>query len=224
MDLSKETLVKWYRQMLTIRYFEEAVMDLYRLALMPGLSHLYIGQEAVAVGACAALRPEDWITSTHRGHGHVLAKGLDPKALVAELCGKAAGCSGGRGGSMHLYEPEIGLYGTNGLVAAGIPVGVGLGLSAKKRGKGEVAVVFFGDGASNHGAFHEGMNFAGIQQLPIVFVCENNLYATDTPLHLVTRNTEIASKAASYGIEGVPVDGNDVFAVYDAAKKAVEKA
>jgi 2-oxoisovalerate dehydrogenase E1 component len=172
----------------------------------------------------AHLRRDDWITSTHRGHGHALAKGVQAKVVLAELAGKATGCCGGRGGSMHLYVPSEGLFGTNGVVTAGIPVAVGLAISAKVRGTDQVAVAFFGDGATNHGAFHEAVNFGSIQSAPVVFVCENNLYATATPLGMTTRNTDIAGKAAAYGIPGVRVDGNDVLAVWRAAEEAVRRA
>src|SRR5262249_26555876 len=198
--------------------------EVYKKGEMPGFIHLYVGEEATAVGVCAHLRPSDWITSTHRGHGHALAKGVAPKAVLAELYGKATGCCGGRGGSMHLYSVAEGLFGTNGFVGAGIPLAVGLGLSAKTRGTDQVAVAFFGDGAVNHGTFHEGINFAGVQNAPVIFVCENNLYATATPLSIATLNTEVASKAAAYGIPGVAVDGNDVLAVWEVMRQAALRA
>ena len=220
----KAGLVRLYRQMVLIRRFELTTQNMLRNRELPGFAHLYIGQEATAVGVMAHLRPDDWITSTHRGHGHTLAKGVPPKLLLAELAGKATGCNGGRGGTMHVFMPSMGLFGTNGLVAGGIPAAVGLAISAKTRGTDQVTVAFFGDGASNHGAFHEGLNFAGIQHVPVVFVCENNLYATATPLSMATRNTNIASKAASYGFPGVQVDGNDVVAVWQAAEEAVRRA
>ena len=166
----------------------------------------------------------DWITSTHRGHGHALAKGLPPTALMAELYAKATGCCGGRGGSMHLYDPGHGVFGTNGIVGGGIPHAVGAALSARTRGTKGIAAAFFGDGAVNHGAFHESLNFAGAQQAGVLFVCENNLYATATPLDQVTRNAEIATRAAAYGVPGVAVDGNDVLAVWSAARTAVARA
>lgn len=220
----KAELVRLYRQMSLIRRFELTAQNMFKNRELPGFAHLYIGQEATAVGVMAHLRPDDWITSTHRGHGHALAKGVPPKLLLAELTGKAAGCNAGRGGTMHVFMPSQGLFGTNGLVAGGIPAAVGLAISIKTRGTNQVAAAFFGDGASNHGAFHEGLNFAGIQQAPIVFVCENNLYATATPLTMATRNTNIASKAASYGFSGIQVDGNDVVAVWQAAEEAVARA
>ncbi|MBN2580643.1 MAG: hypothetical protein JXB10_16780 [Pirellulales bacterium] len=217
-------MFRLYRLMVLIRRFEQTAQGMYRNGELPGFLHLYIGQEATAVGVMAHLRRDDWITSTHRGHGHALAKGVPPKVVLAELAGKAAGCCGGRGGSMHLYAPSHGLFGTNGLVTAGIPAAVGLAISAQVRGTDQVAVAFFGDGATGHGAFHEAVNFGSIQNAPVVFVCENNLYATATPLTMTTRNTHIASKAAAYGIPGVRVDGNDVLAVWQAAEKAIGRA
>jgi len=217
-------LLQLYRQMVLIRRFEKTVQAMYRAGELPGFVHLYIGEEATAAGVAAHLRTDDWITSTHRGHGHALAKGVPAKMVLAELAGKATGCCGGRGGSMHLFAPDYGLFGTNGVVAAGIPAAVGLAISAKVRGTDQVAVAFFGDGASNHGAFHEGVNFGSVQNAPVVFVCENNLYATATPLTMSTRNTNIASKAAAYGIPGIRVDGNDVVAVWQAAGEAIRRA
>ena len=222
--VGRKDLLRLYRQMFLIRRFEQTVQVLYRNAELPGFIHLYIGQEATAVGVMAHLRCDDWITSTHRGHGHALAKGVPAKTVLAELAGKAAGCCGGRGGSMHLYASSVGLFGTNGVVAAGIPAAVGLAISAKVRGTDQVAVAFFGEGATNHGAFHEAVNLGGIQNAPVVFVCENNLYATATPLAMSTRNTNIASKAAAHGIPGVQVNGNDVLAVCQAAGEAIRRA
>jgi 2-oxoisovalerate dehydrogenase E1 component len=213
-----------YEQMMLIRRFELTAQDVYKKGEMPGFIHLYVGEEATAVGVCAHLRRDDWITSTHRGHGHALAKGVPPEEVLAELYGKAGGCCGGRGGSMHLYKLDVGLFGTNGFVGGGLPATVGLGLSARTRATDQVAVAFFGDGAVNHGAFHESLNFAGVQKLPVVFVCENNRYATATPLSTATLNTEVATKAAAYGIPGVAVDGNDVLAVWEATRQAVERA
>jgi 2-oxoisovalerate dehydrogenase E1 component len=224
MELDKAALLCLYRQMVLLRRFELTAQELYRKGELPGFIHLYVGEEAVAVGVCAHLRRDDWITSTHRGHGHALAKGLSPRLLMAELFGKSTGCCAGRGGSMHLYHPESGLLGTNGLVGAGIPLTVGVALSAQVRKTDQVGVAFFGDGAANHGAFHEAINFAGARSAPVVFLCENNLYATATPLSLVTRNPDIASRAAAYGVPGVAVDGNDVLAVWLAAKDAIRRA
>jgi 2-oxoisovalerate dehydrogenase E1 component len=223
-SLAAADLLRLYEQMVLLRRFELAAQVLNRGGRLPGFLHLYIGEEATAVGVCAHLRDADWITSTHRGHGHALAKGVDPRHLMAELFAKVSGCCGGRGGSMHLYDRDRGLFGTNGLVGGGIPSAVGAGISAKVRKTDGVAVAFFGDGAVNHGTFHESVNFATAQDAPVVFVCENNLYATATPLAMATRNTDVASKAAAYGLPGVAVDGNDVLAVYEAAQEAVGRA
>ena len=224
LDPDKSALLHLYERMVLLRQFEEAAGLHYKKGEMPGFIHLYVGQEAVAVGVCAALDDKDWITSTHRGHGHALAKGLSPHALMAELYAKATGCCGGRGGSMHLYDPAHGVFGTNGIVGGGIPHAVGVGLGARIRGESYIGVAFFGDGGTSHGAFHESLNFAGIQNAPVVFICENNLYATATPLVSATRNPDIASKAAAYGIPGILVDGNDVLAVRSAALEAAERA
>lgn len=222
--LDRPGALKLYETMFLLRAFELKAQDLYKRGLLPGFLHLYVGEEAVASGVCAHLRADDWITSTHRGHGHSLAKGLPPRLLMAELAGKATGCCGGRGGSMHLYHPPVGLFGTNGIVAGGIPSAVGIGLGAKIRGTDQVAVAFFGDGAVNHGSFHESMNLAAIQAAPVVFICENNLYATCTPLSKATLNTEVTGKAAAYGMPAVTVDGNDVLAVWEAMRLAVGRA
>jgi 2-oxoisovalerate dehydrogenase E1 component len=217
-------LLPLYEQMLLLRLFELAVQEQYKAGRMPGFVHLYIGQEAVATGVCAHLRRDDWITSTHRGHGHALAKGVAPEVVMAELYGKATGCNGGRGGSMHLYDAAAGLFGTNGFVGGGLPATVGLGLSAQVRGTNQVAVAFFGDGAVNHGAFHESINLAAALSAPVVFVCENNLYATATPFSQATKNIDVSSRAQAYGIPGDWVDGNDVAAVSEAARAAIERA
>jgi 2-oxoisovalerate dehydrogenase E1 component len=222
--LDAAALVRLYRTMQLLRRFEQAAGVACRAGETPGFLHLYVGQEAVATGVCAHLRRTDWVTSTHRGHGHALAKGMRADVLMAELYGKHDGCCGGRGGTMHLYDPSIGLFGTNGLVGGGIPSAVGAAISARHRGTGGVAVAFFGDGATNHAAFHESLNFAGVRRAPVVFVCENNLYATATALAHVTLNPEIASRAAAYGIPGVAVDGNDVLAVWQATQEAVRRA
>jgi 2-oxoisovalerate dehydrogenase E1 component len=224
LPLTNGELLRLYEQMVLIRRFELGGQAVLKKGEMPGFLHLYIGEEATAVGLCAHLRNDDWITSTHRGHGHALAKGVPPNQVMAELYAKVGGCCDGRGGSMHIYAKKYGLFGTNGFVGGGIPSAVGVGLSSRTRGVDQVTVCFFGDGAVNHGAFHESINFAGVQKAPVVFVCENNLYATATPLTMATANTEVASKAAAYGIPGVAVDGNDVVAVWEAARVAVERA
>lgn len=220
----KTELLRLYERMLILRDFELSAQAMYKKGEMPGFIHLYVGQEAVATGICAHLTDQDWITSTHRGHGHALAKGMLPRVLMAELYAKETGCCGGRGGRMHLYDPEHGVYGTNGIVAAGIPHAVGAGMSARLRGKDSIGVAFFGDGGANHGAFHESINFAGAQNAPVVFVCENNLYATETPITVATKNPDFASRAAAYGIPGVSVDGNDVIGVWKVMKEAAERA
>ena len=222
--LTAEAMLRLYQQMTLLRRFELAAQIACRTGETPGFLHLYIGEEAVATGVCAHLRPADWITSTHRGHGHALAKGMDPKALMAELYGKGGGVVGGRGGTMHLYDRSSGLFGTNGVVASGAPHALGAAISAQFRGTDDVGVAFFGDGAINHGGFHEALNIAGIRRAPVVFVCENNLYATATALSSVTLNPEVATRAAAYGIPGVAVDGNDIVAMWAAVKIAVDRA
>lgn len=219
-----DLLLGLFEQMVLIRKFELAVQENYKSGEIPGFIHLCNGQEAVAVGVCSNLRKSDWITSTHRGHGHALAKGVSVELVLAELYGKVTGCNGGRGGSMHLYSYQDGLFGTNGLVGGGIPLAVGLGMSSQVKGEDGVAVSFFGDGAINHGAFHESVNFAAVQKSPVVFVCENNQYATCTPVSSATLNYSVSSRASAYGIPGITVDGNDVLAVYQATKEAVERA
>lgn len=224
MEVSLDTAIELYKKMLLLRRFEERVGRLARRDEVCGFVHTYVGEEAVAVGVCAHLTEPDVIFSTHRGHGHALAKGCDPGRVMAELAGKATGYCGGRGGSMHLYAPEVGFMGTNGMVAASIPLALGGAYSAKLLRPGCVSVGFFGDGASNHGAFHEALNMAAAWSLPAIFVCENNLYATETPLSSVTRVPDIAARAVAYGMPGAAVDGNDVLAVYAAAKEAIARA
>ena len=217
-------LTRLYEQMRLLREFETLAGKQYRTGEMPGFIHLYVGEEAVAAGVCAHLRTDDWITSTHRGHGHALAKGVPPDALMAELYGRATGVCGGRGGSMHLYAPEVGLLGTNGFVGGGIPSAVGTALAARVRGTDQVGVAFFGDGAVNHGAFHESMNLAAAFRLPVLFVCEHNLYATATPLSTVVSEADLCKRALGYGMPGEDVDGNDVTAVYRATERAARRA
>lgn len=217
-------LLDLFERMVLLRRFESIAQIACRKGETPGFLHLYIGEEATGVGVCAHLRPTDWVTSTHRGHGHALAKGANPGRVMAELFGKVDGICGGRGGTMHLYDRSVGLFGTNGIVAAGIGHAVGIGMGARQQGRDDIGVAFFGDGAANHGGFHEALNFAAVQRAPAVFICENNLYATATPLKSITLNPEIATKAASYGMPGVAVDGNDVFAVWLAMKEATERA
>jgi TPP-dependent pyruvate/acetoin dehydrogenase alpha subunit len=218
------TLAALYRQMLLIRRFEETVYFLFLEGEIPGTLHQYQGQEAVAAGICGVLRTDDWITSTHRPHGHALAKGVTPRAAMAELYGKATGCCAGKGGSMHLGDPAVGMLPAIAIVGGGNTVVTGIGLSFQLRGTDQVAVCFFGDGASNEGAFHEGMNFAAVRRLPIVFVCENNLYGASTPFAAVSALPDVADRAAAYGIPGRVVDGMDVLAVREAGAQAVAAA
>jgi len=213
-----------YRRMLEIRYFEEKVFELYGQNLVPGTIHLYAGEEAVAVGVCANLRSDDYITSTHRGHGHSIAKGAQLGRVMAEILGKETGYCKGKGGSMHIADFTIGMLGATAVVGAGIPVAAGAGLSIKLRGTDQVVACFFGEGASNQGTFHEGINIAAVWNLPVVFVCENNLYAMGTRQSMVMKTSNVADRAAAYGIPGVVVDGNDVLAVYEKAHEAVERA
>jgi pyruvate dehydrogenase E1 component alpha subunit len=212
------------RQMLTIRRFEERASADYVAGKIYGVVHCYIGEEAVAVGVCSALNRDDRIISTHRGHGHCIAKGADLNRMMAELYGRQAGYCKGKGGSMHIADFDIGMLGANGIVAGGIAIVTGAGLAAQMEGKGGVAVSFFGDGASNAGPFHECLNIAATWKLPMLYVCENNMYAAQTPAAATHALGDVASRAAGYGIPGVVVDGNDVFAVYQAAHAAVERA
>ena len=217
-------LLDLYRKMLELREFELKVQEVYRRGLLPGFVHLYIGEEAVAVGVCSNLEPKDLIYSTHRGHGHALAKGVPAREVMAELWGKTTGACGGRGGSMHMYAPEYGFMGTNGIVGAGIPLATGAALSAKLRRSGQVVVAFFGDGAVNSGSFHEGVNLGAVWNLPVVYVCENNLYATEMAFRRATKNTSVASRAVAYHIPGVEVDGSDVAAIHQVAGEAIQRA
>lgn len=211
-----------YARMLLIRQFEAAMHRLFLRGEIHGTTHLYAGQEAVAVGVCMALRPDDYATGTYRGHGHALAKGTDPEPLIAEMLGRATGVCGGRAGSMNVIDLEHGLVGCYGIVGGSIAAALGAGVSAKRQGR--VAVCFFGDGATNQAYFHECMNMAAIQRLPVVFVCENNLYAEFTPLADATAGADIASRAAAYGTPAAVVDGNDLWAVRAAAAAAVQRA
>ena len=222
--VGKDVILGLYREMVNIRRTEEQLARSYQGGHIPGACHTYVGQEAVAVGVCAHLRADDVVFSTHRGHGHALAKGVPPRDMMAELFGKATGVSRGRGGSMHLFAPEVGLMGTTGIVGPNILQATGAGYSFKLLKSDRVSVAFFGDGAVNNGAFHEGVNMAGIWDLPVLYVCENNMYATEVPFSSATRNTSVAERASGYGIPGIAVDGNDVLAVFDAAAEAVARA
>jgi pyruvate dehydrogenase E1 component alpha subunit len=223
-QVDQKLLLSHYKKMLELRLFELKVQELYRNGRLPGFVHLYVGEEAVAVGVCSNLETADLIFSTHRGHGHALAKGVPAEVVLAELWGKTTGSSGGRGGSMHMYAPEYGFMGTNGIVGAPIPLATGAALSAKLRKRGQVVVCFFGDGAVNSGSFHESVNMGSVWDLPIVYVCENNLYATEMAFQRATKNTSVASRAAAYGMLGVAVDGQDVVAVHEAAQAAISRA
>ncbi len=217
-------LLDAYRTMLLIRRFEEAVADAFTRGLVVGTAHFCIGQEASAVGAVSALEPDDLVTSNHRGHGHFLAKGADPTRLMAELFGKATGYAGGRGGSQHVADFAIGFLGSHGITAGMIPVATGAALSQKLLGTGRVVVAFFGDGATGQGAFHEAVNMGAIWALPIIYLCENNLYAMSTPVAESFRVASVAERAAAYGIPGASVDGNDVEAVHHAVAEAADRA
>ncbi len=222
--INKETLTALFRTMLRIRLFEDRVVSLYPDQEMKCPVHLCIGQEAIAAGVCIHLRKEDYIFSTHRSHGHCIAKGMGLRPLAAELYGRSNGCSRGRGGSMHLADPENGIPGTTAIVGGCIPIAVGAALSARMKKNGRIAVAFFGDGAAEEGTFHEGLNYASLRKLPVIFVCENNFYATNSPLKARQPEVNIADKAAGHGMPGVWGDGNDVMFVHDACKEAVERA
>lgn len=221
---SRDFLLGLYRTMWKIRAFEEKATELFQQGRLPGFLHSSVGQEAVAAGACAALRLDDYITSTHRGHGHVIAKGAELGPMFAELYGKVTGYCRGKGGSMHIMDFSKGILGANGIVGGGIPIATGAGLSARLRGTDQVVVSFFGDGASNTGGFHEAINMAAIWELPVIFLCEHNLYAESTHAKTTMKIENVSERAPGYGIPGVTVDGNDVLAVYDAVKAAVERA
>ena len=224
MPIEKEKLIDMLKTMIRIRRFEERVVEKFAAGEISGFVHSYIGQEAVATGACANLRLDDYITSTHRGHGHVIAKGGKTELMMAELYGKKAGYCKGKGGSMHIADVDIGILGANGIVGAGIPIAGGAALSAQMRGTDQVAVCFFSDGASNTTRFHEGVNLASIWKLPVVYVIENNQYAESTPISYAVNIANLADRAAAYGIPGRTIDGNDVLAVYEAVGEAVARA
>lgn len=225
MEEEKSSLfLRMYELMYKIRAFEEKVVDIYARGAMPGLAHLYIGEEAVAVGVCSALREDDYITSTHRGHGHCIAKGANVDRMMAELLGKVTGYCKGKGGSMHIADFDKGILGANGVVGGGIPIATGAALAIKMRGNDQVVACFFGDGATNQGVFHESLNIASIWKLPVVYVCENNYYGISVSQKRHQAIKDISIRASSYGMLGISVDGNDVLAVYNAAKDAIERA
>jgi pyruvate dehydrogenase E1 component alpha subunit len=222
-EVSAEKLIHMYRQMMAIRLFEERVNDLYTRALMPGLAHLYIGEEAIAVGVCEALTNEDYVTSTHRGHGHCLAKGASPDRMFAELLGKRAGYCKGKGGSMHIADPDTGNLGANAIVGGSAGIATGAAFSAKHRKSGQVAVCFFGEGALGQGLLYEEMNLAQLWKLPVIYVCENNMYNEYTHYSETTAG-KIMDRPRAFGIEAVEVDGQDVRAVHAAVTPLVARA
>ena len=219
-SVEREHALQLLREMLRIRRFEERCVELYSAEKIRGFLHLYIGEEAVAVGVMQALAPDDSIVSTYRDHGHALARGVPMSAVMAEMYGKQEGCSGGRGGSMHLFDIARHFYGGNAIVGGGLPLAVGLALADRMRGLERVTACFFGDGAVAEGEFHESLNLAGLWKLPVLFLCENNLYAMGTALHRAQAETDLALRAASYGVPAWPVDGMDVLAVEQAARSA----
>jgi pyruvate dehydrogenase E1 component alpha subunit len=222
-NIDSEQLMRMFRRMVMIRQFEENANDLYTRALMPGITHLYSGEEAIAVGVCEALRSDDYITSTHRGHGHCVAKGAALDRMFAELLGKEAGYCKGKGGSMHIADPDTGNLGANAIVGGSMGIATGAALSAKRQGNGRVAVCFFGDGALGQGLLYEVMNMAALWNLPVIYVCENNLYNEYTH-NSETIAGDILTRAKGFGVPGIAVDGQNVQAVYDAAKQLVDKA
>ncbi len=224
MELSKDKLLWMYERMQTIRLFENQVKAEFGKGKIPGFVHLYAGEEAIAVGICSNLTDADYMTSTHRGHGHCIAKGVGIRGMMAELFGKATGICKGKGGSMHIADMDKGMLGANGIVGAGPPLACGSALSSKTKGTDQVTVCFFGDGASEQGTLHESLNLAAIWNLPVVFVAENNGYAEATPAQYHCSVENIADRAASYNMPGVTIDGNDVFAVHEAAHEAITRA
>ncbi|MGA2665334.1 MAG: thiamine pyrophosphate-dependent dehydrogenase E1 component subunit alpha [Nitrososphaerales archaeon] len=222
--LSPSEILRMYDQMLTIRRFEIVAKRELNAGRFPGFIHMYVGEEAIAVATCANLRNEDAVVGTHRSHGHCIAKGCDLRAMFAELRGAETGLSRGKGGSMHMMDVTRGMYGANGVVGGGFPMATGLGLGFRYRNTDNVSVCFFGDGASNQGTFHESVNLAAIWKLPVVYICENNGYAEDTPVFYSTSVKDISDRAAGYSIAGESVDGSDLFRVYSATKRAIERA
>ncbi len=221
---SHEVLRDIHRRMVRIRLFEEAAGRISEAGRMPGFIHLYVGQEAVAAGVCTALRDDDQVSSTHRGHGHLVAKGGDLSRMMAELMGKATGYCGGKGGSMHVCDLDLNMLGANGIVGGGVPIAVGAGFANKYRANGAVSVAFFGDGATNIGAFHEAANMAAALQLPVLFVCENNEYGEYTPRYLTMAIDDVVERAPAYGMPGTMVDGMDPVAVFEATTAAAARA
>jgi TPP-dependent pyruvate/acetoin dehydrogenase alpha subunit len=224
LSLDQNICLKMYEQMLTIRRFDEKAIELFEHNFIWGNVHPCIGQEAVSVGVCSDLRRDDFMVNTHRGHGNCIAKGAELKLMMAELLGKVSGYCKGKGGSMHIADFEGGNLGANGIVGGGIPIAVGAGISIQNRGTDQVAVCFFGDGATSQGAFHESLNLAALWKLPVIFVCENNLYALSTPVQEAIPVPHISDRATAYGMPGYSVDGNDVIGVYTKTREAIERA
>jgi pyruvate dehydrogenase E1 component alpha subunit len=224
MAYEAEFLLSLYRKMVLIRQFEERVKYLFLEGIMPGTIHQYNGQEGIAVGVCSALDSGDIITSTHRPHGHAIARGLSVESILHELFGKTTGCCRGKGGSMHLGDLEKGMVPAIAIVASGVPIATGIALAFKMKKEPRVAVCFVGDGAVNEGAFHEGVNMGAVWSLPVVYVIENNLYSASTPIFTMVRVKKLSDRAAAYGIPGVTIDGNDVLAVFETAREAVARA
>jgi len=222
--LTKNELLSIYEKMYTIRKFEESVVKYYAQGQIPGFVHLYIGEEAISSGVCAALNKDDYITSTHRGHGHLIAKGGDVNKMMAELFAKSTGYCKGKGGSMHISDLDLGIMGSNGIVGAGFSIAAGVGVAAKMRDAGQVCVCFFGDGATNRGTFHESANMASVFKLPIVYVCENNSYGISACAKDIMHISDIAVRASSYGMPGIKIDGNNAIEVYNTAKSAIDLA
>jgi pyruvate dehydrogenase E1 component alpha subunit len=224
MALEPQQLLEMYRKMAMIREFDRRAVEEFHAGNIPGVVHAYIGQEAVAVGVCTALRRDDKIVSTHRGHGHTIAKGADITLMMAELFGRSNGYCHGKGGSMHIADFSVGMLGANGIVGAGLPIATGAALAARLEKSDRVAVAFFGDGAANEGAFHGSLNLASIWKLPAIYVCENNHWAVSVPASYALSVEDVATRAVAYSMPGVTVDGTDVLAVYEAATQAVRRA
>lgn len=224
MKVPNEDMKRMYKTLVRIRKFESKAVDLFAEGQIPGFLHSYLGEEAIATGVCANLRKTDFITSTHRGHGHIIAKGGDTKYMMAELYGRTTGYCKGKGGSMHIADRDLGILGANGIVGAGQDIAVGAGLAIRYRGTDQVAACFFGDGSTNQGTFHEALNLASVWKLPVIFVCENNHFGISMSQSKHQAIQDIADRAASYGFPGIAVDGNDVMAVYEVAKEAVDRA
>ncbi len=224
MNVSKQVMTNMLRRMYTIRMFEGKAKELYAKGLITGALHCYSGEEAIAVGACAVIQPQDYVVSTHRGHGHCIAKGADIKRMMAELLGRESGYCRGRGGSMHLTDPRVGMLTACGIVGGGIPISLGVAFSSQYQENGRVTLCFFGDGATNQGTFHESLNIASLWKLPVVFICENNGYAISVPISRSLSVKNVSDRAISYAMPGKSVDGNDIIAVYEVVDDAVRRA